>query len=188
MKQTIRNRIRTMLKAMSPDQVTVRSLAVARRVVQLDEFRSAGTVLLYLPIPGEVDVLPIAREAWRAGKKVLAPTACDQCRAMRAILCCPVNEEMFHPHHGLRQPNRDLGELAIDQLDLIVVPAVAFDARCNRLGRGGGFYDRFLARPELRAKTVGVAFDEQIVPDVPVRENDRPVHVVVTDTRTYHAD
>jgi len=187
MKRTIRNRIKAMLEEMPSDASASKSLVVAQRVSQMEIFRSARTVMLYLPISGEVDVLPIARAAWRDGKKVLAPTVCDHCRTMRAILCCPVNEEMFHPHHGLRQPNRDLGELTVDQIDLVIVPAIAFDPQCNRLGRGGGFYDRFLARPDLRAGTIGVAYDEQIVPSLPVHENDRPVDVVVTDTNTYKA-
>ncbi|MBN1942429.1 MAG: 5-formyltetrahydrofolate cyclo-ligase [Phycisphaerae bacterium] len=187
MKQTIRNQIRAILRQMPHDAAAAKSLAVARRVWRLKAFRSARTVMLYLPVLGEVDVLPIARAAWRNGKKVLAPTACDHCRTMRAILCCPVNEEMFHPHHGLRQPNRDLGELTVDQLDLVIVPAVAFDPKGNRLGRGGGFYDRFLARPELRAETLGVAYAEQIVPSLPVHANDRPVNIVVTDKKTYKA-
>lgn len=187
MKNTIRNRIKAVLAEMSPEASACKSLTVARRVSLLPAFGSARTVMLYLPIPGEVDVLPIARAAWRAGKRVLAPTACDHCRTMRAILCCPVNEEMFHPHHGLRQPNRDLGEYTADRIDLVIVPAMAFDPKGNRLGRGGGFYDRFLARPELRAATVGVAYDEQIVRDLPVGENDKPVDVVVTDKNTYYA-
>jgi 5-formyltetrahydrofolate cyclo-ligase len=187
MKRSIRNRIKVMLESMPSDASASQSLAIAQKVSELEAFRSARTVMLYLPVPGEVDVLPIARAAWRAGKKILAPTVCDHCRTMRAILCCPVNEEMFHPHHGLRQPNRDLGELSIDQIDLVIVPAIAFDPRCNRLGRGGGFYDRFLARPELRASTVGIAYDEQIIPSVPIHENDRPVDVVVTDKKMYRA-
>jgi 5-formyltetrahydrofolate cyclo-ligase len=188
MKNTIRNRIKEILATLPAEEAATKSLAVARRVSSLQAFRAARAVLLYLPTPGEVDVLPIARAAWDAGKKVLAPTACDHCRSMRAILCCPVNEEMFQPHHGLRQPNRDLGEMSIDRIDLVIVPAVAFDPKCNRLGRGGGFYDRFLARSDLHASAVGVAFDEQIVPEIPVHENDRPVNVVVTDKNTYYAD
>lgn len=187
MKHTIRKRIKALLREMPLDASSSKSLAIAHRVSHLDAFRSARTVLLYLPIPGEVDVFPIAQAAWRARKKVLAPTVCDHCRTMRAILCCPLNEDMFHPHHGLRQPNRDLGELTVDQIDLVIVPAIAFDPQGNRLGRGGGFYDRFLARPDVRAGTIGVAFDEQIVPDLPVHENDRPVDVVVTDKNTYKA-
>ncbi len=141
--------------------------------------------MLYLPIVGEVDTLPLARRAWSAGKTLVAPTACDHCRTMRTIFCRPENEEMFHAFHGLRQPDRGLGEICVDQVDLVIVPAVAFDRRCNRLGRGGGFYDRFLARPELHAKTIGVAFAEQIVEHLPVLPEDQPVDRVVTDQETF---
>ena len=145
-------------------------------------FARAEVVMLYLPIPVEVETLSIALAGWAAGKKIVAPTACDNCRTMRPIFCRPEDEEMFHPHHGLRQPHRATGEVPIDQIDLLVVPGVGFDRQCNRLGQGGGFYDRFLARPELHAATAGIAFAEQIVDNLPIQPNDRPVDMVVTDT------
>lgn len=185
MKWMIRRRVQAVLKRLSPEAIARKSRAVADNVESLEAFRSARTVLLYLPIPGEVDVSPVARAAWRDGKRVLAPTVCDHCRAMRAIVCCPLHEEMFHPHQGLRQPNRDLGEVPVDQIDLVIVPAVAYDPHGNRLGRGGGFYDRFLARQDMRATTVGVAFQEQIVSHLPVHADDRSVQIVVTDQNIY---
>ena len=69
----------------------------------------------------------------------------------------------------------------IEDIDLIVVPAVAYDRRGRRLGRGGGFYDRFLARGGLRARTCGLAFAQQIVQELPAESHDYPVEIVVTD-------
>jgi 5-formyltetrahydrofolate cyclo-ligase len=69
----------------------------------------------------------------------------------------------------------------VEAIDFIVVPALAFDHRGYRLGRGGGFYDRFLALPDLRAVTCGLGFAEQVVDEVPVAPHDRPVKLLVTD-------
>ncbi len=99
---------------------------------------------------------------------------------MLPVICAEGDEDLFHPEHGLRQPAGVEPE-PIELIDLLIVPALAFDRQCNRLGRGGGFYDRFLARPELKAITVGVAFAEQIVETLPIHPNDRPVDLVVTD-------
>ena len=180
MKHKLRKQIKAELAAMSHEAIRAASRCAAEKVAQLSEFRDAKVVMLYLSIPGEVDTLPLAKLAWAEGKKVVAPTACHKCRKMRPIECFEDDEHMFHHTHGLRGPaGKD--EIPVDQIDLIIVPGLAFDRKCNRLGRGGGFYDRFLANPSLRAKTVGIAFSTQIVPDVPVHSNDKPVGRVVTD-------
>jgi 5-formyltetrahydrofolate cyclo-ligase len=188
MKQDFRNQVREVLQSLGPAARTRKSRAIAERLVGLEAFLEARTVMLYLPVAGEVEMVEVARQAWRSGKTVVAPTACDNCRTMRPFLCRPENEDIFHTHHGLRQPSRLLGEIPVEQIDLVVVPAVAFDLRGNRLGRGGGFYDRFLGRPELRAMSAGVAFAEQIVKELPVGPNDRPVDIVITDSRTWFRD
>ena len=82
--------------------------------------------------------------------------------------------------YGIREPISNEA-FPPEQIDLIVVPAMAFGADGARLGRGGGFYDRFLSQPDLRAATCGLAFHEQVLDAVPTGEHDCPVMVVVTD-------
>ena len=71
---------------------------------------------------------------------------------------------------------------------LVIVPAIAFDRQGNRLGRGAGFYDRFLASPHFRGLAVGIAFREQVVAEIPVTEHDVPMHVLVTDEEVLRFD
>jgi 5-formyltetrahydrofolate cyclo-ligase len=88
------------------------------------------------------------------------------------------------PGSVLLRASRSLTVVPPMKIDLIVTPGLAFDARGSRLGRGGGFYDRFLAEPQLVAARVGIALDEQIVDAVPTDSWDVSMHAVVTDTRT----
>ena len=89
-------------------------------------------------------------------------------------------EEGMIVNQGIREPAG--GEAwPIEQIDLVVVPALAYDRSGNRLGRGGGFYDRFLAQPALRAVRCGLAFSKQVVQELPVGPNDHPVDLLVTD-------
>jgi 5-formyltetrahydrofolate cyclo-ligase len=84
--------------------------------------------------------------------------------------------------HGVRMPVG--GRLVVPEtIDLVVVPALAYDPGGNRLGRGGGYYDRFLGRLRRSATKVGLAFDVQIIDDVPVEERDVQVDMIVTDRR-----
>lgn len=182
MKAQVRKQIKERLAAISASEGIQRSREAARLLATCPEFQAARTVMLYLPIPGEVDTAPLAQACWSAGKHVVCPTACHHCKQMRPIRCGPETAEMFHPEHGLRTPSRSMGECPPEQIDLVIVPALAYDRRGNRLGRGGGFYDRFLAQAELRATTAGLVFSEQILPEVPIASNDQPVGLIVTDT------
>jgi 5-formyltetrahydrofolate cyclo-ligase len=87
--------------------------------------------------------------------------------------------------HGIGQPSPDCPDLPPEQVDVILVPGIAFDSTCARLGRGAGFYDRFLADPRVRAVKIGVAFDEQIVDAVPMDRWDVRLDAVVTPTRVF---
>ncbi len=87
--------------------------------------------------------------------------------------------------HGIDQPAPDCPDLPTEQIDVILVPGIAFDSTCARLGRGAGFYDRFLADPRVRAAKIGVAFDEQIVDAVPMDRWDVRLDAVVTPTRVF---
>ncbi len=185
-KRHLRQHIRQLLAGISADDLLRRSRSACDRLGELPVFQRARSVLLYLPIEREVDCSALARAAWAAGKTVLAPTACDHCRSMRTILCPPDHEDLFHPAHGLRQPDRNLGEVDPASIDLVVAPGLAYDRRGNRLGRGGGFYDRFLARPDLHAQPVGLALAEQILDHVPAGPDDQPVASVVTDREVIH--
>ncbi len=180
-KKKLRKQVSQKLAGISPKEASSASIAAAELLAGMDEFRKAEVVMLYLSIHGEIDCLPIAQLAWSMDKKVLAPTACHNCRLMRPILCHPDDEEMFHNHHGLRQPAWREMEMEIEKIDLLIVPGLAFDRNRNRLGRGGGYYDRFLAREGLRARKIGLAFEAQIVETVPVGPNDLPVDLLVTN-------
>lgn len=184
MKQRLRQHVRELLAGLSPDQQHRLSAAAGERLVQLPAFGEARNVMLYLPIQGEVDTTTIARAAWQQGKTVFCPTACENCRTMRPIRCGPEHESIFLPTLGLRQPDRHLGEAPPESVDLVIVPGLAFDRLGHRLGRGGGFYDRFLAQPGLRASRVGLAYHLQLLPDIPVTDTDQPVDAVVTDAES----
>ncbi|MHC5028978.1 MAG: 5-formyltetrahydrofolate cyclo-ligase, partial [Planctomycetota bacterium] len=147
----------------------------------------ASVVMLFMPLAREVDTTSIAIRAFQLSKTVCVPRVDWKCKDMH-----PVEISTFDDHnmetdgHGIRTPCD--GRLVVpSSIDLIVVPGLAFDARGHRLGRGGGFYDRFLPRLRRTATTVGLAFDEQMIDDVPVEDGDVAIDFVVTDRRNTRA-
>lgn len=157
-----------------------RSAAACRLLADQPEFRRSETVMLFLSLPTEVDTSPLAVQAWQAGKRVLAPSVSWEERRLAPIEIHSLTSGLETVEMGIRQPAE--GALVpVGEIDLVVLPGLGFDEQGNRLGRGRGFYDRFLAHREFRAATCGLAFESQIVPHVPADEHDMRVQLLVTD-------
>jgi 5-formyltetrahydrofolate cyclo-ligase len=179
-KDVLRRQIRLALKEMTDAQRAEQSAAVARQVIALEEFQAADPIFLYVAIGLEVATASVAEAAWRAGKTVLVPRVDWKRRRMDAIPCRSLDEGLVEGRYGLLEPAA--GEpVDPETIELIVVPGLAFDRRGRRLGRGGGFYDRFLAQPGCTALRVGVAFDQQLTETIPTDAHDQPVDLLVTD-------
>jgi hypothetical protein len=123
----------------------------------------------------------LVEQSLRLGKEVALPRF-D--RTTNTYLACQINElpkDLALGRFGIREPTKSCGEMRLNRLDFILVPGVAFDLHGRRLGRGKGYYDQILAA--ARGKTCGVAFDEQIVREVPVEPHDSDVNCILTPTR-----
>jgi len=179
-KQTIRELVRRQLAAMAPTVAHAKSMAACKRLLALPEFERAATMMIYLPIPEEVDISPLALRGWQDQKTVAAPKLSWDKRHMVPIEIRSLETGLVESRSYLREP-ADGEPVSLDMLDLVIVPALAFDRQGNRLGRGGGFYDRFLASADFKGASVGIAFREQVLDELPVDEHDVPVDMVVTD-------
>jgi 5-formyltetrahydrofolate cyclo-ligase len=153
---------------------------IAERVEGLlpDRPRAA---LAYAALPDEVDVSPLVGRLRASGVRIAYPRACG---AGEMTLHWVDDEAALTPGYcGILEPPVGAARAAPDEFDLVLVPGVAFDESCCRLGRGGGFYDRLLPQVGPGALVVGIAFDEQVVGAVPREPHDALVDVVVTPTR-----
>ena len=182
-KRELRAAMRTTLAGLSPTTVEEASGAIASTLMDLPEWRSAGSVALFVPLPREPDLRGAIDAAVAAGKVVLLPRS----------VASPPAVELVAIQGGWRQSLRpdELGVPAppgpaIDPstVDLLVVPGLAFDPIGGRIGRGGGFYDRLLEQVGSRPLRVGVCLDAQVVPAVPRESHDASVDLVVTERRT----
>ena len=187
-KSEIRTQMRTRLAKMNPSERHDAAAAACRQLATLEIFRHSGVVMLYMPLADELDLTPIAISCFQAGKTVCVPRVDWKRRDME-----PVEVTSFDDHvmdtdsHGLRTP-RGGAPLPANLIDLVVVPGLAFDTHGFRLGRGGGYYDRFLARLRRSATSVGLVFDIQIIDSVPVDDRDVTVDIIVTDRRVTRAN
>ncbi len=181
-KKELRQDLRSRLAAVSDADLRERSLAACKLLCAQPEFRSADVVMIFLSMPGEIDTGQLALEAWRAGKRVLAPRVLWEQRRMLPIEIRSLTSDVRDGLMGIREPV-DGVPIPVTDIDLVIVPGLAFDEHGNRLGRGRGFYDRFLAHREFRGVACALALDEQRVVAVPHDDTDIRVSMLVTDQR-----
>lgn len=186
LKSDLRTRMRTLLDDLDETSRHDGSAAACAHLTGLDAFKHASVVMLYMPLAGEVDLTPAAIRCFQDGKTVCVPRVDWKRRDMVPVEISSFDDEvMTTDDHGLRTPQGGR-PLVPTLIDLVVVPGLAFDSSGNRLGRGGGFYDRFLRHLRRSAATVGLAFDVQIIDCVPADERDFGVDTIVTDRRVCH--
>ncbi len=182
-KRRIRLALRERLAAVSPSDAAAWSAEVCRRVAESDLFRSAKCLMLFVPTPGEADVYPLLDRARAAGKRVCLPRVDWALRVMSAAEAPASRDALIAGRHGISEPGPAFPAVPITELDLILVPGLAFDEQGGRLGRGAGFYDRFLAHPNLTASSIGVGFEVQMEPTLPRDSWDVPLHAIATERR-----
>jgi 5-formyltetrahydrofolate cyclo-ligase len=180
-KAALREQIRARVKAISPAQREAAAAQACSRLKMTTVWRAAKSVLLFAPLPDEPDLWPLLAEALAAGKIVVLPSFVPGTNSYTARRILDLSRDLVVGKFGIREGADACQEIAVNQLDLVLVPGVAFDTRGRRLGRGKGFYDRLLA--SVRGTKCGVAFDEQLVDAVPVGPLDIPLNCILTPSR-----
>ena len=168
--------MRELKRQLSPEEKLRRSEGIMARVERLPEFREAKVVLLYWSMADEVQTHTFV-ERWYREKVLLLPCVDGDDLRLRQYTGpeCLVAGEQF----GIGEPTGpEYKEL--DKVELIIVPGVAFDRRNNRMGRGRGFYDRLL-KSTPNAKKIGVAYDFQMLDEIPVEEHDVKMDEVLSE-------
>lgn len=179
-KQTLRRRLLAARSSVGsrPDAAA----AICRRLAVLPELSATRVVLGYAAHGDEVSVDEALRQLLAEGVTVCLPWVAGPALGLGAI--SDLDADVAPGWGGIREPRVPRRPVRPQALDAVIAPGVGFDPAGNRLGYGGGHFDRVLARLRRGVPVIGVALDEQVVTRVPVAPHDRPVDVVVTPTRT----
>ena len=179
-KEKLRADLRKRLMSMTDGERNEKSRQACQRLISTPEFQNATTVMMYLPLPHELDVCEAILSAWQMGKTVAVPKISWEQRHMIPVEITSLETGFSTEAGGLRNPVTGVPVL-FEDIDLVVTPGLGFDRKGNRLGRGGSYYDNFFANERLKALRCGMAFDEQVLDDIPVTAKDQPVDLLVTD-------
>ena len=181
-KDGLRKQIKEKLSKLSDEELRAKSALLERRFLESPEFNSAESMLIYVSLPREPETRGVIKKALELKKRVYAPKV----EGDYVCVCELHSLDRLRPgRFGIYEPP---GEAKCDlrEFDIVIVPGLAFDIHGNRLGRGGGFYDRLLS--SINARFIGFAFEEQIVNRVPALEHDVRVHKIFTDTRVIECE
>ena len=183
-KEKLRQEMRARLRGMSPDLRAEASLVICQMAANLPAFLKSRCVALFAPLPSEPDIHPLIEEAWAQGKRVVLPLMIRRGAAPELDWHEIASwEDVVVPGpFGLREPNPlRCPRVPLAELDCVFVPGVAFDPKGFRLGRGGGFYDRFLSLTPPTLPCVGLMFSLQKVPAVPREPHDQALRSIITE-------
>lgn len=179
-KSAVRKHLREMLAAMSESDRHRKSQTACTLLAASPEFAASRVVMLFLSTPAEIDTASLALKSWQAGKTVVVPKVSWDQRRMLPVEITSLNTTMTTSGPGVREPLNG-NPIPVDFIDLVVVPGLGFTVGGHRIGRGMGFYDRFLAQPEFLGVSCGLGFEEQIVEELPVLDHDVPLSMLGTD-------
>jgi len=186
-KEKLRLKLHACLLAIPAERKSLKSRKACQNLISTPGFQNASTIMMYLSLPYEVDTSEAIHYAWQLGKTVVVPKVFWKQKYMLPVCIDSLETGFSTEVANLRNPIEAV-PMPFEKIDFVVVPALGFDKKGNRLGHGGGYYDRFLANVELKAYKCGFGFAEQLVDSIPVKEYDEPVDFLVTDEEIMYFD
>lgn len=178
-KKIIRKQLKEVLAKLPKPLYEDYSYKIAQRLYNESVWKDAKMIGMTLSNPPEVDTYQIIRKAWEQGKQVVVPKCHPENKSLTFHVLSSFSqlESVFF---GLYEPiESKTAEVAANDIDLLIVPGLAYTPQGFRLGFGGGYYDRFLL--SYSGETISLAFDFQVIPEVPVEPHDIPIAKIITN-------
>jgi 5-formyltetrahydrofolate cyclo-ligase len=180
-KRQVRAEVRRALALLASEELREASGRAVRILLENPLWQRAGRILAYCATGHELDLWPALEAARKAGKAVALPRYDAALQTYCAAVIPEDLSTLTRAGFGILEPPLSAPCIPLNQLDLVLVPGLAFDLWGRRLGRGKGFYDRLLA--QVNAVKCGVALDQQIVEELPAEPHDIAMNTILTPTR-----
>jgi 5-formyltetrahydrofolate cyclo-ligase len=187
-KKRTRRAVALLVETLTAPRLAEESAMVCRQLADLPEVRQARVLMAYAPTDREVDCREACRAALAGGRVVLLPAIDWDAKVLIPRRVTSVDSGLVVRKHGIPEPvaaPNEIGASELSEIDVVFVPGIAFDEAGRRLGRGGGFYDRFLSRIPARTRRIGLALEVQGLREVPAGEQDARVDAVVLPSRVW---
>ncbi|GAA0071466.1 5-formyltetrahydrofolate cyclo-ligase [Clostridium sardiniense] len=153
---------------------------IIEKLMMNETYKSARGIFIYIGFGSEINTKIIIREALNSGKEVYVPKVIKKDMILIKIDSL---ENLVTSSYGILEPIGDKSDLDVNKLELIVMPGVAFDKSGNRLGYGGGYYDKFLEQNKIECKKIALSYDFQVLEKLEVEEHDIKVDLIITENQ-----
>ena len=160
------------------------SLEIFKKLSNISEFIHSKNIMFYVATKSEVQTKNMIEKSLAMGKNIFIPIMDDLSCNLKPSLLIDFNKELKKNNQGILEPKQKFQRIySPEKMDLIILPGIAFDLKGNRIGRGKGYYDRFLKGVKPFTIKIALAFEIQIVKKIPLDLNDIPVDKVITEKR-----
>lgn len=181
-KWQLREQMLAQRKLLSDEQKRLWDQQIVGALLEHPWYQNALMIMVYLAMPSEIDLGAFIDSASAKGRQVCVPRVNRQTKMMDAC-GLTAESELVPGVFGILEPAKEAPIVPLSEIDLIVMPGLAFTPAGDRIGYGGGYYDRFLVGRKDHTRLLGVAYDFQVVPEFPVFDYDQKIHGLVTPTR-----
>jgi len=183
-KEEIRRKILKKRLSLSSEDIRNKSQQAFLHLAETAEYRNSQNIMFYAATRSEVQTEEMIKTSMKMGKNIFIPIILSDCINLAASKIFDFDAELEKGKKGILEPKKEFYRLFPPKnIDLLVIPGVAFDLSGNRIGRGFGYYDNFLRKIHNSTKIIALAFEIQIVEKIITDKNDIPVHKIITEKR-----
>ena len=170
--------------ALPKEERAEKSAAIMERLFDFANFLEARIVLFYMSYGSEVDTEPMIRKALEVEKTVALPLVDTRKKQIFPFRIEDLDRDVRPGYRGIREPiPQRCKQIPVEYINLAIIPGIAFDERGGRIGHGVGVYDRFIPKLDITTRKVALAFECQIVAQIPMEPHDRYTDIIITEER-----
>ncbi|MDU7241508.1 5-formyltetrahydrofolate cyclo-ligase [Clostridium sp.] len=181
-KKILRNKILEIRDSLNNNEKELMDNKIFNELINTDLYKRAINIFIYISFSNEINTRNIIEKAFEDKKNVFIPKVYKDDKLMKAVKLNSI-DELKKNSMGILEPIDDSNYIEKENIDLIVVPGVVFDKECNRVGYGGGYYDRYLKDIKSKENKIALAYDLQIVDKIESEVHDIKVDYIITNTR-----
>jgi len=181
-KSQLRKRMLNVRNTMSEEEIKNKSRAIMNKLTCMDEYKNSKVIFVYMSFKNEVDTTDLISKMLEDNKRVVIPYTDTVNTVIIPSEIKSIHEDLTLSHFGYYEPVFEkIRRIEPGELDLIIVPGVVFDRNNNRIGFGKGYYDKILSRKRSDAKAIAVAYDFQVLDEVPSEPHDIKMDMIITE-------
>jgi 5-formyltetrahydrofolate cyclo-ligase len=186
-KSKIRKDMITALESLSENEIALKTRKIENRLFDFANFVEANITMLYISCPGEVSSSNIITYCLDYRKIIVLPAFDPQKFRIRLFKIDNIEKDLKPGTRGILEPDTARCKpVPVECLDIAIIPGIAFDEKGGRIGSGEGYYDRFIPKLPITTRKVSIAFEDQVIPQIPMESHDKHVDIIITNERTIY--